>query len=161
MIVVPKVRLATCADARRIAEMSRDYIEHGLGWSWTPDRVERAVRDPSINVAAIDEHGRVVAFAIMHYGDSAAHLALLAVHPARRRRGRAAQLLSWLEVCAATAGIGRIRVEARSDNPGAIAFYQRQGYQPVDRINGYYRGVLDAVRLEKRPRASQGAPRGA
>ncbi len=160
MIVVPRVRLATCADALQIAEMSRDYIEHGLGWSWTPDRVERAVRDPSINVAALDEQGRMLAFAIMHYGDTTAHLALLAVHPARRRRGCAAQLLSWLEVCADTAGIGRIRVEARSDNPGALAFYRRQGYEPVDRVYGYYRGVLDAVRFEKRPRASQCAPRG-
>lgn len=158
MMVVPQVRLATCADARQIAEMSRDYIEHGLGWSWTPDRVERAIRDPSINVAAMDDMGRMTAFAIMHYGDATAHLALLAVHPARRRRGRAARLLSWLEVCAEAAGIGRIRVEARSDNPGAIAFYRQQGYRSVDRIDGYYRGVLDAVRLEKRRGAPQGAP---
>jgi ribosomal protein S18 acetylase RimI-like enzyme len=151
MIVIPKVRLATCADALRMAQMSRDYIEGGLGWSWTPQRILASVQDAATNVAVIGEHGSIIGFAIMHYGDAVAHLALLAVHPEQRRRGRAARLLSWLEICADTAGIGRIRVEARADNPGAIAFYQRQGYQPVQRIAGYYRGVLDAVRLEKRP----------
>ena len=36
MITLPSIRLATSQDAALIAEMSRDYIEHGLGWSWTP-----------------------------------------------------------------------------------------------------------------------------
>jgi ribosomal-protein-alanine N-acetyltransferase len=98
-------------------------------------------------------------FGIMHYGERTANLALLAVHPGQRRRGLAAQLLSWLEKCADTAGIERIRVEARSDNPAAIAFYQKHGYTQIDRIAKYYRGVLDAVRLEKTIRAAVGASR--
>jgi hypothetical protein len=28
------LRLASPADAQSIAELSRDAIEHGLGWSW-------------------------------------------------------------------------------------------------------------------------------
>ena len=57
--------------------------------------------------------------------------------------------MAWLEKCADTAGIERIRVEARSDNPAALAFYQKLGYVQIDRLASYYRGVLDAVRLEK------------
>ena len=34
MIADIAVRLATLADADSIAAMSRDYIEHGLGWGW-------------------------------------------------------------------------------------------------------------------------------
>src|SRR6476661_8830860 len=30
------IRLASADDALSIARMSRDLIEHGLGWSWTP-----------------------------------------------------------------------------------------------------------------------------
>jgi ribosomal protein S18 acetylase RimI-like enzyme len=71
----------------------------------------------------------------------------------QRKRGIATRLVSWLEKCADTAGIERIRVEARSDSPAAIAFYRRHGYAQTDRLANYYRGVLDAVRFEKTLRA--------
>ena len=148
-MVLPGIRLATAADALAIADMSREYIEHGLGWSWNCARVACAIADDSTNVAVVTLSGGVVAFGIMHYGDRTAHLALLAVHPMQRNRGIGARLIAWLEKCADTAGIERIRVEARSDNPVAIAFYRKQGYIQTDRLANYYRGMLDAVRLEK------------
>ena len=149
MIFIPLIRLATAADAPAIADMSRQYIESGLGWSWTPARIAAAIADRETNVALIDQPDGVLAFGIMHYAERSAHLALLAVDPAQRRRGIAARLVAWLEKCADTAGIERIRVEARSDNPEALAFYQKLGYVQIDRLARYYRGVMDAVRLEK------------
>jgi len=146
---LPGIRLATAAEALAIADMSREYIEHGLGWSWTTARIAAAIADASTNVAVVHLSGGVAAFGIMHYGERTAHLALLAVHPTQRKRGIAARLVGWLEKCADTAGIERIRVEARADNPVAIAFYRKQGYAQTDRLANYYRGVLDAVRLEK------------
>jgi ribosomal-protein-alanine N-acetyltransferase len=112
-------------------------------------RVEAAIRSDSTNVAVMREHGEVIGFGIMQYGERTAHLSLLAVHAHYRKRGFAARLLSWLEKSADTAGIERIGVEARADNPVAIAFYQAQGYVQMAKVAGYYRGVLDAVRLEK------------
>ncbi|MFI4866419.1 MAG: GNAT family N-acetyltransferase [Steroidobacterales bacterium] len=150
---LPGIRLARAADALAIANMSREYIEHGLGWSWTAARIAGAIQDEATNVAVVHLSGHVIAFGIMHYGDRTAHLALLAVHPMQRKRGIATRLVSWLEKCAETAGIERIRVEARSDSPAAIAFYRRQGYAQTDRLANYYRGVLDAVRFEKTLRA--------
>jgi ribosomal protein S18 acetylase RimI-like enzyme len=149
VIAVPDIRLAAIADAATVALMSRQYIEQGLGWSWNVARVEAAIRNDSTNVAVVHDQGDVIGFGIMQYGDDTAHLALLAVHPNYRQRGLARRLLAWLEKCADTAGIGRIALEARSDNPAAIAFYQKQGYVQLARVAGYYRGVLDAVRLEK------------
>jgi ribosomal protein S18 acetylase RimI-like enzyme len=146
---LPGIRLATAADAPVIADMSRQYIEHGLGWSWIPTRITAAIHDQSTNVVIIGQAENVAGFGIMHYGEHTAHLALLAVHPQQRQRGIAASLLAWLEQCADTAGIERIRVEARSDNPAAMAFYQKHGYTQVDRLAKYYCGVLDAVRFEK------------
>jgi len=147
MTVNTPIRLATAQDAALIAEMSRDYVEHGLGWSWTPARVQAAVSHRATNVAIA---GELVGFGIMHYGDNSAHLALLAVRPALQRRGLGTLLLAWLEKPARVAGIECIRLEARADNPNAIAFYRHQGYREAGRIAGYYRGTLDAVRLEKR-----------
>lgn len=150
MISVPPICLAMPDDARAIAEMSRDCIEYGLGWSWTPGRVLMALGDRATNVAIIRERGRLLGFGIMHYGLERAHLSLLGVDPGHRRRGHASSLLAWLEKCADTAGTPRILVEARADNPGALAFYRRHGYRPLQRIPGYYRGLVDAERLEKR-----------
>jgi ribosomal-protein-alanine N-acetyltransferase len=39
-----QIRLARPSDAQAIAEMSRDLIEHGLGWRWTPSRIRAALR---------------------------------------------------------------------------------------------------------------------
>ena len=141
------IRLAGARDVPLIAEMSRDYVEHGLGWSWTPARVLAALNHPATNVAVA---GELVGFGIMHYGDDSAHLALLAVRPALQRRGLGTLLLDWLEKPARVAGIECIRLEARADNPSAIAFYRCQGYREAGRMAGYYRGTVDAVRLEKR-----------
>jgi len=50
---------------------------------------------------------------------------------------------------ARTAAIDTVRVEARADNETARAYYRSQGYAETGRLAGYYRGVEDAVRLEK------------
>jgi ribosomal protein S18 acetylase RimI-like enzyme len=145
---MPAVRLATPGDACAIAALSRDYIEYGLGWSYTPERILRAIRSRTANVAVIHERA-LLAAGIMDYGDTTAHLVLLGVHPAHRRRGLGRHLLAWLEQCALTAGLEKVSVEARADNPGALDFYRRQGFAVRARDAGYYRGVVDAVCLEK------------
>ena len=149
MLAIPDIRLAVPTQARTIAEMSRDYIEHGLGWSWTTARVLRAMRDPATNVVVMLKRRAVRGFGIMQYGDDRAHLALLAVHPTVRHQRLGGQLLGWLEHSARCAGIRQIRVEARADNASAIAFYEHLGFRRSGMLPGYYEGVLDAVQLEK------------
>lgn len=143
------IELAVPGDSAAIAAMSRDYIETGLGWSWTAARVLRSIRDKTTNVAVLRHRAELLGFGIMHYGDEHAHLALLAIHLEHRQRGLASALLGWLEECAAVAGLQAVRLEARVDNPGAIAFYLSQGYGRVGSVPGYYSGEIDAVRLEK------------
>lgn len=144
------IALAHPADARPIAEMSRDCVETGLGWNWTPQRVLRSIRDKSTNVAVMrDGAGDLLGFGIMGYGDQRAHLSLLAVRPASRGVGLGRELLVWLEACASTAGLECITLEVRRDNPGGVEFYRRNGYEEVGSMPGYYSGVLDAVRFEK------------
>jgi len=149
MIVLPSIRLATSRDAYAIAEMSRDQIERGLGWSWTAPRVLRAIRNASTNVAVAHDGDELVGFGIMEYGEFKAHLTLLAVHPGRRESGVGRQLLEWLEKCARTAGLDWIELEARADNPVALAFYGLQGYARTETVPGYYSGRVDALRLRK------------
>jgi ribosomal protein S18 acetylase RimI-like enzyme len=141
--------LATPSDARAIAELSRDTIERGLAWSYTEDRILKAIRSRTVNVAVLHERRSLSAFGIMDYGDTTAHLVLLGVHPSRRRVGLGGQVLRWLETSAVTAGIGLVRVETRSDNEAAVAFYRRLGYTVQGIVPGYYQGRIDAVRMQK------------
>jgi ribosomal-protein-alanine N-acetyltransferase len=150
MILKHDIRLATLADAARIGEMSRDLIEHGLGWRWTPDSIRRCIRDAATNVAvAATEQGGVAGFAVMRYKDDEAHLILLGVDPAFRRRGIAGALIAWHEKAALTAGIGTVYVEARATNAEARALYRKLGYHEVQLVRGYYAGIENGVRLAK------------
>jgi ribosomal-protein-alanine N-acetyltransferase len=143
------IRLATSADAEDIAAMSRERIERGLGWSWTVDRVRRSIRQPETNVAVVREGGTLVAFGIMSYRDEVAHLLLFAVRHSHQRRGIGSQVLRWLEAVALESGVTRIDLECRRDNAAARNFYGEHGYHEHVISRGYYRGVEDAVRLEK------------
>ena len=149
MILKHAIRLATFNDATRIGAMSRDLIEHGLGWRWTPSSIRRAIRNPSTNVAVAPGDGGIAGFAVMEYKDDEAHLILLGVDPAYRRRGIARALLAWHEAAALTAGIGAVYVEARANNAETRAFYGAVGYREIAFVRGYYHGVEDAVRLAK------------
>jgi ribosomal-protein-alanine N-acetyltransferase len=152
VLVVPGIRLARAHDAGVIAGMSRSYIEQGLGWSWREARVRHAIGDAATNVAVMTdgEADGLIGFGIMQYRDETAHLSLFAIHPAHRSAGLGSMLVAWLEKPALVAGVERVRVEARADNPKAIAFYERLGFRPVKTVPGYYSGLVDAVQLEKK-----------
>ena len=141
------LRLARPAEAAIIANLSRDLIEAGLRWRWTPARVASSIRAPNTNVLVACVYDRVIGFAIMRYGDGDAHLDLLAVAPAYRRLGIARQLLEWLEKCAVVAGIFTVALEVRADNEAAQLFYKRLGYRTISQLPGYYQGVEAAIRM--------------
>ena len=140
-------QLCGLEDVVLIAEMARDYIEAGLGWSWTPRRIARQVlaRDVNILKAVLDQ--KIAGFAIMYFGDENAHLNLLAVTPDLRGRGIGRGLVEWLEETARVAGIMRIYLEVRTGNNGAIAFYRRMGYRTLGLLPNYYRGREPATRM--------------
>ena len=132
--------------------MSRDLIEKGLGWSWTPQRVLRHIRNRETNVIVACSGRSAVGFGIMRYLEEEAHLVLLAVETAHQRRGIGASLVRWLEAPAEAAGVARIRLEARAENIAARAFYQSLGYSTSEIVAGYYSGRESAIRLVKERR---------
>jgi ribosomal protein S18 acetylase RimI-like enzyme len=129
--------------------MARELIEAGLGWSWTPSRVGREILSPETVVLAACHGERVVAFAIMHFGDDTAHLNLLAVELDFQRAGIGRRLVIWLEESALTAGIASIGLELRASNQTARRFYCDLGYQETGVVPGYYRGLEAAIRMAR------------
>lgn len=136
-------------DASQLAAMSRRLVEAGLESCWTRQRIERSMRHTDSVVLTARQHGSVVGFGIMQYGDTTAHLNLLAVEPMYRRLGIGRGLIRWLEQTAREAGTYRIQLEVRAPNVGALAFYQALGYQESSVLRGYYQNVEDAVRLTR------------
>jgi len=141
------LRLAAPSDATPIAMMSRDLIETGLPWTWTPERVARNLVQRDTLVVTARDGAPVAGFAILQFGEERAHLSLLAVRPAYRRQGVARRMLLWLTESALTAGIVSIHLELRETNLDARRFYVNQGFAETVRVPGYYRGGETAVRM--------------
>jgi len=168
------VRIAEPGDAQPIAEMSRDLIESGLGWRYDPAHVLRAMRRRETVVIAAagrqtyvardrpahvpGERAALSGFAIMDFGDERAHLVLLAVQPAQRRRGIGRRLLEWLLESALTAGMASVHLELRADNEAARRFYRTLGFSETVLMPRYYNGREAAVRMIRVLRATGPLP---
>jgi len=140
---------ARLADATRLAALSHDYVEMGLKPAWSSSRITWHIRHPESIVLTARAGDVVGGFAIMRYADDVAHLNLLAVDPAHRRRGVARRLMTWLEETAFTAGTFIIGLELRATNEAAFAFYSALGYRELGRVPGYYQGVEPAIRMAR------------
>ena len=159
------IRLAEPRDAQAIAQMSRDFIESGLGWKYDAARVLRAMRDrETLAVVACEGakttagRGAVAGFAIMEFGDERAHLVLLAVRPSHRRLGIGQRMLEWLLESARIAGMASIHLELRAGNDAARRFYRAMGFYETVLVPGYYRsgegrkeGALRMLRVLRQP----------
>jgi len=141
------IELAKDGDARVVAEMSRDYIETGLGWSWRANRVLRSIRASDVNVVVARAAGEVTGFAIMRYGPLEAALQLFAVRPAHRRSGIGSALVTWLVEAARVAGIYVVYVEMRADNSVARSFYRHRGFEDMGALPAYYSNVESGHRM--------------
>ena len=147
MIRSEEIRLASFHDAHRIAEMSKNLIESGLGWSWTPLRVVREIKAKNANVIVTVEGSELIGFAVMRYLDDEARLNLFAVHPKHRRKGIGTRMIKWLEEAATINGNGVVYLETRLSNDTAREFYKSLGYRVIQRIPGYYKGREAAIRM--------------
>jgi ribosomal-protein-alanine N-acetyltransferase len=144
-------------DAPRLAAMSQALIESGLRPAWGAVRIGWHVRHPESVVLTARSDRTIAGFAIMRYADEVAHLNLLAVDPAHRRRGIARRLVTWLEETALTAGTFIVGLELRAQNAAARDFYRTLGYREVGHVPGYYQGVEAAIRMERDVRVSRPA----
>jgi len=137
-----------------MAEMSRELIEAGLGWRYTPPRMAALIRDAETVALVACEGPQVQGFAVMHFGDAEAHLALLCVRRTQQRRGIGRCLTEWLIESARVAGIVSIQLEVRTDNAAAQSFYRRLGFTETQHVPGYYDGQVAARRMTLMLRAA-------
>lgn len=99
-----------------------------------------------------EREGQLAGYALVlfHRGTSLARLYSIAIAPEARGGGLGKQLLQRIEACALEHDCAYLRLEVRTDNPAAIALYERNGYRRFALIHDYYEDHADALRLEKR-----------
>lgn len=104
-------------------------------------------------IVKIDEaSGRLCGYSLVlfHRNTFLARLYSFAVAPECRRRGNAGALLEASEAIARERDAVSMRLEVRTDNDAAIAFYTKSGYRPFSTYPDYYEDHMDALRMEKR-----------
>lgn len=148
------LRPARVHEARAMAEMSRQFIEAGLAWRYTPRRIAALIANPETVVLVAHDGARLQGFAVMQFGDELAHLVLLCVQPAQRRRSIGRRLTEWLLASARIAGMASIRLELRADNAAGLAFYRQLGFAETAWLSDYYDGQIAARRMALRLRES-------
>ena len=74
---------------------------------------------------------------------------LLAVIPAKRRKGEGGALLKAAVEALRARKVSRVFLEVRESNEAGIAFYEKQGFSKTGRRAGYYRDPDEAaIRME-------------
>ena len=140
-----KVEFATASDVDEIGVLSRQYVEYGLGWKYTPAKLLRLIQNRTKNVVVARSGSELAGFGIMTYDDDSANLDLLAVKVRYRGKGLGRQIVEWLVEVASNAGIANVFVQVRKRNRGAIKFYRRLGFSVINEKKGYYGGQETGV----------------
>ena len=98
-----------------------------------------------------DNDGQLLGYGLVlfHRGTSLARLYSIAIAEHARGLGLGKQLLARIETIAVEHDCAYLRLEVRTDNPGALALYERNGYRRFAQVNDYYADHTPALRLEK------------
>ena len=153
------LQLASRRDSLRLASMSRDLIEAGLGWNYQPQRIRRLIEDAEMATLVARSGETIAGFGMMKFGDERSHLVLLAVCPAFQRHGIGTRITQWLTWSAGVAGMASIHVELRALNNAAYEFYRHIGFSETLRLPGYYSGRETAIRMIRMLRAPESLTR--
>jgi ribosomal-protein-alanine N-acetyltransferase len=142
------VRPATAADLPAI-----EAIEHAV---FDGERLSRrslryflASDTAMVLVLALQTHVLGYSLIAFRKGSKRARLYSIALSPGEHGRGLGRFLLRSSENAAKAHGAAFMRLEVRTDNAGAIALYEKNGYRFFGRIEDYYEDGADALRFEK------------
>ena len=105
---------------------------------WTERMIREELSNPLAMYWAAEADGRLVGYAGLQLVVGEGYINNIAVDPACRRQGIAAQLLETLLVYAAERLASFVTLEVRVSNAAAIALYTRFGFASAGIRRGYY-----------------------
>ena len=96
----------------------------------------------ALTVVAETDSGEIAGFCIAHVERArkglTAYVVTLDVAPQYRRHGLARQMMERIEHQAAEAECDEVALHVSVDNDGAIAFYEREGYERSHMVKSFY-----------------------
>ena len=130
----PGIFDARPGDAPALAELHRRSFAHG----WDEADFDRLLADKAV-VAHVARGGNsVIGFILSRSAADEAEILTVAVTASARKQGIARQLLMRHLGRLAALGIVRVFLEVGDGNRAALRLYERAGFRPVGRREGYY-----------------------
>ncbi|MGC8548608.1 MAG: GNAT family N-acetyltransferase [Acidobacteriaceae bacterium] len=147
------LRAVERSDFESLYQLDQQCFAEGIAYS-RADLLAFLSVPHSIALLAESTSGAMVGFIIAELrrkGEKrVGHIVTIDVAASMRRKGLGRALLFAVERRLREMGIDRVRLEVAVDNDGAQAFYDREGYERIGRIAGYYLDRIDAFVMEKR-----------
>jgi len=140
-----KIRKAEQSDLSRIVEIEGLCFPEET--AFPPGMFAYLIRYATTLVAI--EDSLVAGFIIGFASGGTGFIYTLDVHPDYRKKGIGSMLIFDLEKMLQAEGAKRIRLEAASNNPAALALYRKAGYSEREMLRNYYGRGLHAVRMWK------------
>ena len=118
-------RKGTKEDIKQIAELEAKTFSD----AWTEKSVMETFEQTQAFITVAELDGRFAGYCIIYYVMDEAEIARIAISEETRRRGIGKGLLDYTCKCCKERQIERVLLDVRESNEGAIAFYQKHGFQ--------------------------------
>jgi ribosomal-protein-alanine N-acetyltransferase len=146
----PAILDARPGDAAALAALHGRAFAHG----WSESEFERLLADKAVvaHVARAGSSKMPTGFMLSRRAADEAEILTVAVAPAARGQGIARALLARHLGRLAALGIARVFLEVDDGNRPALKLYERAGFRPVGRREGYYaraQGLGSALTLRR------------
>jgi len=138
------------SDFAELCEIDRLCFPPGI--AYPPQDLAHWLRQRGafVIVAEDEEKQKVAGFILARkQHGSSGHVITVDILPEYRRCGLGTALMERAHERLRHMEARRVRLEASVENPSAIAFYQKLGYQIVGRISRYYLDSIDAWVMSK------------
>ncbi len=138
------IRPAVLPDLGTLVELIRQYFHHDR-IEFSEDAVRGGLKillaDQTIGQAWLVEQGtRTIGYAIasfgfdLEFGGRQATLTDIFIEESHRKSGLGKRVLGAVEDYCRRCGVRALELQAERQNTVALAFYQRQGFRPHDRL---------------------------
>lgn len=141
-----EIQPASLLDLNALRKLERNCFEKD---AWPLLDLIAVLTQSNVLRLKVMENGEMIGFAACdpRPPQAVAWIATIAVDPRFQRRGIGRALL---HACEEMIGQPRMKLSVRISNHGAIALYEKEGYQTVDVWGRYYSDNEDALVMEKK-----------
>ena len=145
------VKMLSLGDAAAMAELHA--IAFPASEAWPLKAFKDLAAQHTTLAAGIVIGGDLRVMIVAQFVAGEAEILTLATAPAARRCGFAGALLTNLEQRLRSEGLTKWLLDVAADNVGAIAFYEKQGFEVDGRRSNYYKRLegqrVDAILMSK------------